>query len=255
MGRGDTSIGGPAREFPSTLWSEIVRPAGIPENQRRERLEKLIGRYWKPVYAYFRALGRSTVEDAKDLTQEFFLRLMEREAFDDLDPGRGSFRGFLKRSARNFRIDQARREGARRPADGKRLFRLDEIRDEAEPPDGNGSPDGVFDREWKNAVMRASLDRLREKLEAGGRSREFEILSAYCLPAANPEESSRFLHGGLPAKTYQEVAQRLGLRHADVRKSLERSRSELRAIVREEIGETVSRESDIDDEFREMIGG
>ena len=124
-GKGDTSIGGSRRDFPSTSWN-LIRGAG---KAQREHLERLIYLYWKPAYLYLRAAGRKSVEDAKDLTQDFFARLIERKDWERLSPERGSFRGFLKRALKNFMIDAARREQARRPGEGLFLFRFEEVRD------------------------------------------------------------------------------------------------------------------------------
>ena len=146
---GDTSIGGSRRDFPSTSWN-LIRGAG---KSQREHLERLIYLYWKPAYLYLRASGRKSVEDAKDLTQDFFARLIERKDWERLSPERGSFRGFLKRALKNFMIDAARREQARRPGEGLFLFRFEEVRDAHPTVD----PERAFDREWIKTVLRDSI--------------------------------------------------------------------------------------------------
>src|SRR5579863_7125103 len=150
-GMGDTSIGGSRRDFPSTRWN-LIRGGTA-----REPLEHLIYLYWKPAYHYFRALGHKSVEDAKDLTQEFFARLVERRDWERLTPERGSFRGFLKRALKNFMIDAGRREQARRPAPGHFLFRFEEVRDAHPTVD----PDHAFDRAWVLTILRDSIQELR----------------------------------------------------------------------------------------------
>src|SRR4026208_42867 len=112
---GDTSIGGSRRDFPSTSWN-LVRGVG---KAQREHLERLIYLYWKPAYLYLRASGKKSVEDAKDLTQDFFARLIERKDWEKLSPEKGSFRGFLKRALKNFMIDAPPRAQDRPPHAGR----------------------------------------------------------------------------------------------------------------------------------------
>lgn len=247
---GDTSIGGSRRDFPSTCWTLIRKAGGL----NRESLERLIYLYWKPAYCYLRAAGRRSVEDAKDLTQDFFTRLIERKDWERLSPERGSFRGFLKRALKNFLIDAARREQARQPS-SKFLFRFDEVRDEPAGPD----PESAFDVEWVRTVLRDSIRELEDRLRKEGSANVFEVFRLYCLPEGgkgDPGESSRLLKG-LEAKgsTYADVAKKLGLRESDVRKRLSRCRSLLREIVLERIREYAGDDRDVREEFEAILKG
>ena len=245
---GDTSIGGARRDFPSTCWT-LIRKAG---GKNPESLERLIYLYWKPAYFYLRAAGKKSVEDAKDLTQDFFTRLVERKDWERLDPERGSFRGFLKRALKNFMIDASRREQARQPS-SKFVFKFEDCRDEPVAPD----PESAFDREWARTVLRDSIHQLRERLRKDGSANVFEVFRLYCLPEGekgDPGESSRFI-GGLDSSgaTYADVAKRLGLRESDVRKRLARCRSVLREIVLERIREYSGDDRDVRDEFEAIL--
>ena len=245
---GDTSIGGARRDFPSTCWT-LLRKAG---GMNRESLERLIYLYWKPAYYYLRAAGRRSVEDAKDLTQEFFTRLVERRDWERLDPERGSFRGFLKRALKNFLIDASRRDQARQPSGGF-LFRFEDCRDEPSAPD----PEGAFDREWVRTVLRDSIHELKERLRKDGSANVFEVFRLYCLPEGSkgdPGESSRFLQmGDSKGSTYAEVARKLGLRESDVRKRLARCRSLLRDIVIDRIREYAGDDGEVRAEFDSIL--
>ena len=247
---GDTSIGGARRDFPSTCWT-LLRQAG---GMNRESLERLIYLYWKPAYYYLRAAGRRSVEDAKDLTQDFFTRLVERKDWERLSPERGSFRGFLKRALKNFMIDAARREKARRPGEGLFLFRFEEVRDAHPTVD----PENAFDREWIKTVLRESIRDLEARLKKEGSSNLFDVFRLYCLPddgSGDASASTRFLKGDLEGKPYADVAAQLGLRESDVRKRLARCRAVLREIVLERIRDYSSSEDEVLTEFEKIVRG
>lgn len=248
---GDTSIGGSRRDFPSTSWN-LIRGAG---KSQREHLERLIYLYWKPAYFYLRAAAKRNVEDAKDLTQDFFARLVERKDWERLSPERGSFRGFLKRALKNFAIDAARREQARRPAAGLFLFQFEEVRDVLPTVD----PDRAFDREWVMTVIRDSIRELEARLKREGSANLFDVFRLYCLPeegAGNASETTRFLMGGeAGGRTYADVAQKLKLRESDVRKRLARCRAVLREIVLERIRDYSTTEDDVREEFDKIVKG
>jgi RNA polymerase sigma-70 factor (ECF subfamily) len=239
----DTSIGGPRRDFPSTSWTLIRKAKGAG----REPLERLIYLYWKPAYYYIRAAGRRSVEDAKDLTQEFFARLVERRDWERLSPERGSFRGFLKRSLKNFLIDASRREQARKPS-GAFLFRFEECKDEAGP---STDPEETFDRAWTATLLADAVRELEARLRREGSANLFDVFRLYCLPG-NPGETTRFLRSG--ETTYAGVAEKLGLRETDVRKRLSRCRAVLREIVLERIREYAGDPSDVRAEFERIVG-
>lgn len=233
---GETTIGGPMRDFPSTSWG-LLRSAREAD---RRALERLIALYWKPAYFYLRAAGRRGVEEAKDLTQDFFARMLERRDWERLRPERGSFRGFLKRALRNFMTDAARRERARRPPDGTPLLRFEDLDDRAPAP-SDGDPEVVFDREWERTVLEDSLRELQERLVRQGAAGLFEVFRLYCL-----EGEGRL--------TYAEVAGRLGLRESDVRKRLARCRAELREIVLGRVRAYAADDEEAREEYRRIVG-
>jgi RNA polymerase sigma-70 factor (ECF subfamily) len=247
---GETSIGGSRRDFPSTSWN-LIRGAG---KAHREHLERLIYLYWKPAYLYLRACGRKSVEDAKDLTQDFFARLVERKDWEHLSPDRGSFRGFLKKALKNFMIDAARREQARRPAGGLFLFRFEEVRDAHPVVD----PEHAFDKEWIQTVLRDSIRDLEIRLKKEGSANLFDVFRLYCLPedgSGDSSETTKFMMGETGGKTYADVAEKLGLRETDVRKRLARCRAVLREIVLERIREYSATEDEASAEFEKIVRG
>jgi RNA polymerase sigma-70 factor (ECF subfamily) len=180
------------------------------------------------------------VEDAKDLTQEFFSRLLDKGHLERLQPDRGSFRGFLKRSIHNFVIDSSRREKARRPSEGAKLLSLEEYQESGNPP-LSGNPEEAFDREWTQTVLQDALASLPLRLEQLGLKGYHEVFHAYCLTEGD--------------KTYGDVAKQLNVLESAVRKRLARCREELRELVRERVCEYASDEEEIEAELREIIEG
>ncbi len=220
--RADTSIGGRDGAFPSTLWSEVLTAGDAGAPDRRKRLEDLCRRYWRPVYAYIRVAWRKPVEDAKDLAQAFFARLLERDRLAGVRPERGSFRGFLLRSLRNFLIDAQRGESARR----RNLPTLPLPAAEAEPAAlaravDSGDAERAYYREWLRSLLADSIAELQETLAGRGRGDAFEAFRLYCL-----EQSAR---------TYGDLGSALGRSESEVRHGLELARGRLRAIVRRRI--------------------
>src|SRR5690349_13450428 len=101
MVEAETGMGGAREAFPETAWSSILsRKPG--DEARRERMERLVRGYWRPVYKYIRAGWSKSVEDAKDLTQEFFARIVSGDLVLAYEPGRGRFRQYLKGALQHF---------------------------------------------------------------------------------------------------------------------------------------------------------
>jgi RNA polymerase sigma factor (sigma-70 family) len=236
----DTSLGGGQRQFPSTSWTLIRQVRAGGDLSWREPFERLVQLYWKPAYHYIRVAGRRGVEEAKDLAQDFFARMMERRDWERLDPALGSFRAFLKRALKNFLVDASRREEARRPQPGAFTFALDEQRDRL--PVADADPDRLFDREWARTVIHASIQELEGRLRDRGMEKQFEVFRMYCLPGQEG-----------PKLNYAELGERLGLTENEVGKRLVRCRAELREIMVERIRQYVGDEVDVENELLQIL--
>src|SRR4051812_30813658 len=115
---------GSPREFATTRWS-LVMAAGKPEGEEaREALSSLCQRYWFPLYAYVRRRVPS-LHEAQDLTQEFFVRLLEKNALAKAAPERGRFRNFLLTSLNNFLANEWDRASAQKRGGGCQTLPLD----------------------------------------------------------------------------------------------------------------------------------
>jgi len=228
-----------ADPFTTTRWSLILAAGGRGEGAN-DALSELCQVYWRPVYAYVKRHGHAP-NDAADLTQAFFLHLLEHDCFERADPARGRFRAFLVTAARNFLSNArdhalTRREGARIPhesidaIDAERYLALN-------AGDLESSPEMVFERQWALRVTERALDRLqREYVE-----RDQEHLFQELRPFLTSEGPAR---DGSPGTNQ---------RHDAFRAALSRARRRFGDALRAEIRETVRDAEDVDDELRHLL--
>src|SRR5262245_13142449 len=104
----DTKIGGPSRKFPTTRRSAIAATCSAQPEERRQALDAIVAAYWKPVYKYVRLKWHQSNEDAKDLTQAFFARAMEKEIFKDYRHEKASFRTFIRLCVDRFVMNESK---------------------------------------------------------------------------------------------------------------------------------------------------
>src|SRR5712691_8585150 len=148
-------------EFPTTRWTLVVAAADPQRKDARSALVSLCEGYWYPLYAYLRRRGY-TADQAQDLTQEFFICVLEGRYLDRADPEKGRFRAFLLTSMKFFLADEADRNRAQKRGGGAVLsleFSLGEDRYQREPMHDE-TPERIFERRWAFLV----LDRVVEKL-------------------------------------------------------------------------------------------
>jgi DNA-directed RNA polymerase specialized sigma24 family protein len=240
----DTSLGGEQRGFPQTLWDVLSRARDSDAGVRREGLEALCRQYWKPVYHYVRMAWARTNEDAKDLTQAFFLWLTEGDTLGRYEPERASFRAYLKGLLKNFvqHQDDALRRLKR--GGGIRILELDgavPLKDLVADP-ASVDPETIFDGAWRTALVAGALARVRERLQSRGRGLQFQVYEAYELlaPAERP--------------TYADLAQRFGIKEKDVDNHLVAVREELRSEVRRELGRLTVDSDGLEREWNALFG-
>jgi RNA polymerase sigma-70 factor (ECF subfamily) len=204
-------------------------------------LDGLVQQYWKPAYLYVRAIRAMSAEDAEDLTQQFFAMLLSRRAFDKLDPERGSFRGFLKTALRRFAVSSDRKEAAREPRDGAKLFRFEEAEALWKQQDPQVSPEAAFDREWARGVVTEMMRRLREELRAQGKDLYFQIFQEYCGDAVAAELS------------YEDLAKRHRVSADDVRNYLRATRERGREILKDLLRDYLFPGENVEDELHFIL--
>jgi RNA polymerase sigma factor (sigma-70 family) len=226
------------REFPETHWSQLLELRNPSHPRHAEHLDGLVQQYWKPAYLYLRAIRAMSTEDAEDLIQQFFAMLLARRAFDKLSPDRGSFRGFLKTALRRFAVTADRKDAAREPRDGARLFRFEEAEALWKEHDPTLSPEAAFDREWARGVVTEMMRRLREEFGAQGKETYYRVFQAYC---------------GDDSESYDEVAKRHRISPDDVRNYLRAVRERGREILKDMLRDYLFPGEDVEVELRFIL--
>ncbi len=226
--------------FATTHWT-VILAAGQPEApQHTEALEQLCRAYWAPVYAYVRRRGHR-LEDAQDLTQEFFSRLLAKEWLAEVTPGPSRFRAFLLTALSRFLANEYDRATAKKRGGGVAPIELAdaELRygDALAVPE---TPGQAFDRQWALTVLDSALLRLREEASANGRSPQLELLSPFL--SREPEEHE-----------YDTVARQLGMARGGVGVAVHRLRRRYRELVRATIADTVAEPSEVEAELRYLL--
>jgi len=241
----------PRRFFPSTIWTDVLGAGDRTQPDHRTRLEALMRTYWTPVFAYIRTAWSKQPADASDLTQAFFVHLLEKDYLARLTPGLGSFRGYLKRALRNFLIDAERSAAARRPTRTLLSMESSEL-DRIAPAAPDETPDHVYDREWSRRLLDAAIEDLRATLEASGRSLYFEVFKSYFLQGAGTT-SSKLSRTDEQGPTYDDVARRLKIKEADVRNHLHACRKLLKESLRRLVRDYVESDDEVESELEEML--
>ena len=173
--------------FVTTRWNLILSGAssGSKDQQIREALAELCQIYWRPIFFFIARRGYSP-EDAEDLTQDFFLRMLKGEWLQKADPSRGRFRSLLLKSVQNFLNDANDRTKVRKRGGDVSFVSWDALMTAA-PSElalsnealKSWTAEGLFDAGWAATVVQRAIRRLREECELKGRLRVFEVLNSY----------------------------------------------------------------------------
>lgn len=241
---GETALGGSREQFPTTHWSTLLSSDPNDDDLRQACMEHLIRAYWRPVYAYIRRARAKQVEEAKDITQDFFLSLLERDTLRAIDRTRGRFRNFLKTCLRNYLADRSDRERAQKRGGGKvRQLLVDLAQAPAEALPQDASPEEIFEREWARTVLEQALEEVKAELFVEGRTMEAEVLLAL-----HPLSEG----GRLP--TYDELAARLGTDVRRVKNALSLGRERLRKAIEDRVRSYCADEADCFEEIADLFG-
>jgi RNA polymerase sigma factor (sigma-70 family) len=212
-----------------------------PAESAEAAMSKLCHIYWYPVYAFVRRQGHNE-DDARDLTQEFFSRVLEKNYFRDADPARGRFRSFLLAAVRHFLANEWNRERAQKRGGGVVTISLDphlaEGRYRLEPVDRE-TPETLFERQWALALLANVMAALQKESADEGKLDQFEKL-APCLT-------------GTSDVAYAELARQWNSSEGAVKVAVHRLRKRYRDLVRREIAETVAQPEEVDDEIRYLL--
>jgi RNA polymerase sigma factor (sigma-70 family) len=235
--------------FVTTRWSLILCRAGSGSRDQgtHEALAELCRIYWRPIFFFITRRGYSP-EDAEDLTQDFFVRILRGDWLQKADPARGRFRSLLLKSLQNFLNDAVDRRKSRKRGGDISFISWDSWIAEASPQfDFPGEAltswpaERLFDAAWAATMVQRALRRLREECERKGRGRVFEALGPY-LSAERDDLS------------YVTLAAKLQVPENLIKKLLYRMRQRYRILLREEVCQTVEDPAEVDDELRHLCG-
>ncbi len=242
----DTHIGGVCQQFPSTRWSLIEGTRSQHADERQRALNVLISAYWKPVYKYIRLHWKKENEEAKDLTQEFFARLVEKRLLDRFEPSRARLRTYLRVCVDGLVMNEDKAAQRLKRGGDVALLPLDFESAEGElrelPVAASGGPEELFTREFARSLFSLALERLRSECGANGKTIHFQLLELYDV-----DEGGRQL-------TYDDVARRFGVKTTDVTNYLAYARKEFRRIVLDELRTMTATEDEFRREAQTLLG-
>jgi len=241
MARGIQSASDTQACFQSTHWSLIVAARETEGSAAASALEKLCCAYWPPLYAFIRRHG-SSPEEAQDLTQQFFVRLLEEKAFANVSPEKGRFRSFLLAALKHFLINEWHRQQCQKRGGGQSKISIDadsaEARYKAELVEAV-TPESVFERQWAFTVLDQTMERLRAEYTKSGKERLFDLLR-------------ETLTGHARTTPRAELAARCGMSVAALDVAVHRLRRRYGELLREEIAQTLNDPRDVEEEIRHL---
>jgi RNA polymerase sigma-70 factor (ECF subfamily) len=236
---------GERREFVTTRWSLILSAAhfGSEEQRAHDALAELCRTYWRPIFSFVRGRGYS-IEDAQDLTQDFFVTILKNDWLQHADRNRGRFRSLLLRSLQNFLINAAEKSHTCKRGGGVEFVSWHDWTSDASSDLSilaatleSLPPERLFDLTWAATVVEHALQRLREESESKGKLWLFQTLS----PLLTEERDE---------VSYAELSAELGIAETMVKKQLHNMRQRYRSLLRAEVSQTVEDLADVDDEIR-----
>lgn len=222
--------------FPETDWSLVLRASGRKEGAADKALESLCARYWRPLYVFVRSQGRSK-QDAEDIVQGFFAKLLRNENLKSTDAERGRLRSFLLVALRRYMVTDLRKRNAQKRGAGQAAIPMDLAAAEAYLPADTGlDPERQFERSWAITVLETVHDAVGAEYEAKGQAEVFETLGGFITPDGDD----------VP---YATLADTLGIAVGTVHVRVFRLRKRYRERLREEVASGLENPSEVDAEL------
>ena len=239
----DSSVvhGTSATLFPLTHWSVILAAGDVAAPENEAALARFCQAYWYPLYVFARGSGHPR-EEAQDLAQEFFARLLDKNLLAGVTRDGGKFRSYLLTVFKNFVANEWNRQCAQKRGGGKPVISIDdtaEVRYLHELAD-HTTPESLYDRQWALTVQDQVHARLQEEYRASGKQEVFAALQG-CLPGAHRDLS------------HADAAKTLGLTDEAVRVAIHRLRRRYGELLRQEIATAGTKREDIDEEIRYLM--
>lgn len=231
--------------FNTTRWSIVLSCVDTDGDTQKMHtaLAELCKIYWRPVFAFIRRLGHSP-QDAQDLTQDFFVMVLKGQLLQRANPARGRFRSLVLKALEDFLSDAQAKRSARKRGGDVQFVSWDDWMSEApshfsisQQESERWSAERIFDVRWAATVVERALSRLGEECEKRGRRRVFDMLGP-CLAAERDNVS------------YSKFSKALGIPEGSVKRLVHQMRVRYRALLREEVGLTVEKPNEIDEELR-----
>jgi RNA polymerase sigma-70 factor (ECF subfamily) len=228
--------------FHTTRWSVILSAGNAEGAAGRDALAQLCRDYWQPVYVFVRRSGHDA-ESARDLTQEYFARLIEREYLEGVRPGIGKFRSFLLTSVKNFLANHRRDAAALKRGGGVVPISLDG--EDAErtyrlQPRDERTPEQAYERQWAQRTIERARKRLGREMHEIGKGQQFEVAAGH-------------LGGGREPWSYDRISETLGVSQDAAKMMVSRLRRRFGRVLRDEISQTVESEADVEAEVRYLL--
>jgi RNA polymerase sigma-70 factor (ECF subfamily) len=227
--------------FTTTHWSVVVAGGDGGSPRAAAALEDLCRTYWYPLYAYVRRRGHP-VEEAQDLTQEFFARLIEKRWIADADRSKGRFRTFLLTALNHFLANEWRRSQAAKRGGAFAVISLDDTAEGryAKEAASDLTPEKIYERRWALSLFELALIRLRDQYESAGKAHHFDCLKPFLSIQASDGE-------------YDRVAMEVDMSTGAVAAAVHRLRQHYRTLVRDAVAQTVKSPAELEEEMRWLL--
>jgi RNA polymerase sigma-70 factor (ECF subfamily) len=228
-------------EFAQTDWFMVAAAANTSGAGPTAALQQLCRLYWYPLYAFVRRQGYSP-EDAQDLTQEFFARLIAKNSLSFADRERGKFRTFLLSSLKHFLVNEWQKASAAKRGHGQ-VVSWDRQSAEARylsEPRHDVTPDKLYEQRWARAVLEHVCEQLRREYLAAGKGVLFDRLRDV-------------LFGEKSSVPYESLAMELGMSEGAIKVAVHRLRQRYGELLQHEVAQTVDNPLDVDDEVRYVL--
>jgi DNA-directed RNA polymerase specialized sigma24 family protein len=228
--------------FATTQWSLVVAAGNRGSAEAEAALEHLCSQYWYPVFVFVRCQGHS-VDEAEDLTQSFFTRLIEKDVLSEADRSRGRFRTFLLAGCKHFLSNERDRTLAAKRGEGRIPLSIDVAAAEARYQRAlahDETPERLYDRQWCLTLLARVLDDLREVYVADGKQRLFDRLRGFLTIGDDPG-------------SHAEAARDLEMTIAAVKVAVHRLRRRYREALWQHVADTVATPEDVEDERRYLL--
>ncbi len=232
----------PPGDFKKTHWSMVLRAKDHDTPGGQQALEQLCQEYWYPVYLFIRRKGKRH-DDAQDLAQGFFERLIQKAFLKSVDQERAKFRTFLLTAVDRFLCNQWEYLQAQKRGGGTTTVSWDpEVAESlySREPANELSPEKLFDRRWALMLLEAATKDLEEEYTRGGQSEAFRVLQPFIVGDAK--------HGD-----YAAAAASLGLTEGNARQRVLRMRRGYREKLRARVADTVETEAAVEEELRSLF--